>query len=436
MIHRLTAGAVARAGGLVSDSLLRNGILMMLSGCANLAAGFVFFYFASHYWPAHDVGISASVVSAMLLASTFADIGLGTTLIQELAKQRTDNEWSSVLNTFLAAGVCTASLAGIATVFLLQLAVPATSSLVGSVEGEFVVVAGVVLFTVSGLVGAAYIAQRRAEMSLMFSLAWQLLRISLLLVLARTVAGPIGIAVSSVAAAAVTVPIALVLGVTVVRRGYTRTQRGNLRLLRDARGSFSGHYLINLTGAVPLVLIPLMIASRRSPTEAAYYYAAWAVAGSLCSIAGAVAASLFVEGAHTVGTLPRLIRRSAIITISLLLPAMAIAVPVGPHVLALFGTQYAQHGEALFLILVLSAPAQAAITLYISSLRVVGQLRRAAALYTGTGAVAMIGAWVLLPSVGIDGTGISWLGAQTLGAGFAVVAWLRSRARPQFAATE
>jgi len=116
-----------------------------------------------------------------------------------------------------------------------------------------------------------------------------------------------------------------------------------------------------------------------------------------------------------------------VVTYGLLFPAMVVAAALGHTALGLFGEQYAVHGTDLFYILLVSAIPQAATTIYVASLRVEGRLRQTAALYVGTGCIAIVLAWALLPSLGVEATGVAWLVSQCFGAAVAGSAWIRRR---------
>ncbi|HEY1479225.1 MAG TPA: oligosaccharide flippase family protein [Gaiellales bacterium] len=410
------------------DSLLRNSVWILATAATNLVTGFTFVFIMARNWSPHEVGVSASVLSAMTLASLIADVGVGATLVQMLPRQKSDAAWSSLLNTFLAVGACAGLVTGVLCVLVTRLAVPATASLIDSPLGVATVVSGVTLFAVGGLVLSTYIAERRAEIMLLQSIVYSALRLVLLVALAHLTNRGIGIAGSTILASIVTVPLGLLVLVPRVRPGHRRLRRGSVQAAKDVRSTFGGHYLINLAGAAPVLLMPLIVASRLSASDAAFYYAAWAVGGALFSIAGAVASSLFAEGSHDAAALPRLVRRSAIVTICMLVPAMVVSAALGDTVLQFFGSNYAHRGLGMFLLVVVSALPQAATTIYVSVLRVAGRLRRAVYLYLGTGSVAMVGAWILLPHLGVSAAGLAWLGGQLLGASLAGIAWVRSRA--------
>jgi O-antigen/teichoic acid export membrane protein len=411
------------------DSLVRNSVWILATSATNLIAGFGFVFIVTRNWEPHQVGVSASVLSGMGLAALIADLGVGATLIQTLPRQATDAAWSTLLNTFLSVGACAGLVAGVGAALVIRLVVPATAPLIDSPEGILLVVLGVPSFVVGSLVVTSFVAARRSEVMLLQTVLSTALRLSLVLLLAHSTDRAIGIAASTILTSFVMAPLGLLVLVPYVRRGHRRLQRASLRSAREARGMFAGHYLINLAGAGPVILMPLLVAARLSASDAAFYYAAWAVGAALFSISGSVASSLFAEGSHDSAALPRLVRRSAVVTICVLTPAMGVSALLGDRILHLFGSDYAHRGLGVFLLVVGSAIPQAMTTIYVSVLRVAGHLTQAVCLYVAIGTVAMTGAWFLLPGLGVTGAGVAWLGGQTLGAFAACVAWARARTR-------
>lgn len=421
-----------------SDSLVRNSVWILATSVTNLLTGFAFVFIVTRHWAPHQVGLSASVLSGMGLAALIADLGVAATLIQTLPRQTSDAAWSSMLNTFLSVGACAGLVAGVGAALATRIAVPATRSVIDAPVGLLLVVAGVPFFVLGSLIVTSFVAERRSETMLVQTLLSSALRLSLVLLLAGATDRATGLAASTIITSFVMVPLGLFLLVPRVRRGHRRLQRASLRTAREARSMFAGHYLINLAGAGPVILMPLLVAARLSASDAAYYYAAWAVGGALFSISGSVASSLFAEGSHATAALPRLLRRSAVITICLLTPAMAVSALLGDRILRLFGSDYAHHGVGLFLLVVGSAIPQAATTIHVSALRVAGRLTQAVYLYVATGTVALAGAWILLPGMGVTGAGVAWFAGQSLGACVAGASWLRSanRRRDRLAPSE
>jgi Na+-driven multidrug efflux pump len=87
----------------------------------------------------------------------------------------------------------------------------------------------------------------------------------------------------------------------------------------------------------------------------------------------------------------------------------------------------------LLRLLVLSAVPDGVTNVYAAVLRVQGRFRMVAVLNVGIAVVALLGAWVLLPQLGIIGAGWAWIGAQLAGCLF-VAADLLAQRRPATAA--
>ena len=60
----------------------------------------------------------------MTLASTIANLGIGSTLIQTLPHRESGHDWSLTLNAGLAIGILAGFLAGVAVVVVLPLLSP------------------------------------------------------------------------------------------------------------------------------------------------------------------------------------------------------------------------------------------------------------------------------------------------------------------------
>jgi O-antigen/teichoic acid export membrane protein len=104
----------------------------------------------------------------------------------------------------------------------------------------------------------------------------------------------------------------------------------------------------------------------------------------------------------------------------------------GTEIMRLFGREYAGPTVTLLRLLVISAVPDAVTNVYAAVLRVQGRFRMAAVLNVGIAALAMGGAWVLLPAHGISGAGWAWIGAQAAGC-VLVAADLLVQSRPAVA---
>src|SRR5947209_13850301 len=93
-----------------SDSLLRNSIYIMGSTVATSAIGYLYWVVAAHIYSVYEVGLASAFISAMTLTSTFANLGLGSALVQMLPRRETGYAWSLTLNVCITMCILTSLL--------------------------------------------------------------------------------------------------------------------------------------------------------------------------------------------------------------------------------------------------------------------------------------------------------------------------------------
>jgi O-antigen/teichoic acid export membrane protein len=93
----------------------------------------------------------------------------------------------------------------------------------------------------------------------------------------------------------------------------------------------------------------------------------------------------------------------------------------GKLLLSLFGSAYAANGTHLLWILAIAAIPDAITNIYAPVLRVRQRLLAAGAMTMGMALTALIGAWIVAPTLRLDGIGLVWLASQSLGSVW--VAW-------------
>jgi O-antigen/teichoic acid export membrane protein len=140
------------------------------------------------------------------------------------------------------------------------------------------------------------------------------------------------------------------------------------------------------------------------------------VGGIFFIVSPSVATALFAEGVRVRSDLRRVVAKALCVICVILVPAMLVMIAVGRLVLGLFGTSYANAGYGLLVVLAISALPDAVSNVAVAVLRVTHRLGYSAALNIGIFVVSLVGAWLLMPTLGILGVGVTWLGAQTLGA--------------------
>jgi O-antigen/teichoic acid export membrane protein len=412
-----------------SDSLLRNTIYIMGTGVTTAGFGYLYWIVAAHTYSTYDVGLGAALISAMSLASTLANLGIGSTLVQTLPRREAGHAWSLTLNAGLATGI----LAGLLTGVIVVVALPLFSHQFAIVERNadyaFAFVVGVPLMTVSVLLDQAFVAERAANNMLVRNATVAVLKVPLMVlpVVLLAQVGALGILLSWVVAIGVVLIGGLLLLLPRLGRAYCLAARGIVGQVRSMLSSFVGHHFINLGGELSQYLLSVFVAVRLSPTDNAYFYTTGRLGSFFFMVSSAVAVSLFAEGSHAADDLPRKVRASAAISGMLLGPAMLVCFLGGRYILLGFGPSYAQHGLALLMIYAASAVPDAITNIYVSVLRVQRRLRFAALLQLSMAALTWALAWIWLPVLGIAGVGWAWLIAQVAGSLVAGVDVIRIR---------
>ena len=396
------------------DSLLRNSVCIMGITLVTSGLGYLYWIAAAHLYSAEAIGLAAAVISAMSLTASVASVGIGHALVQVLPQRRSGHEWSLTLNAGLVACILVSLLAGIGAAAIMRFLLHITF---GGQDSIFllVFVLSVPIWSLSTLVDQTFIAERVAGKALVRNSTFAALKIPLL-VLPFLLAKANALAIFGTWTLSTTA--SLILGIFLVPRigrNYLLELRDIARHAWAMLSAFVGQHLIGLGGIAPLYLLPVLVTVRLSAVDNAYFYPTLMTGGLFFMISTAVSMSLFAEGATAPNSMASKIRSSTLIIASLMSVAM-LAVFIGRHfILSLFGASYAQHGELLLTILIVSAIPDAITNIYVAWLRVRRPLRYAAMLSLGMAFLTLALAWILLPVQGIAGAAWGWLLAEIAG---------------------
>ena len=374
----------------------------------------MFWSIAAHFYSAKSVGLAAAVISAMLVTSLVCTVGADAVVIAVLPSRTDHVEWSLTLNAALLAAGCTSLLGGALVAALLPNLGHDFTTL--STWYALLFVVGTVTWTISTVLDYAFIAERRARFMFFRNGLMSLGKFALLIVFGVAAgATSAAIVVPWVVASVVSVGIAFAMMIPRLGRGYTIAYKGVVAHIRQLLRSLAGNHIINLSGALPPLLLPVLVATRLSSTSNAYFYATWMVGSVFFVVSPAVSSALFAEGSYARNALASRTRSAARLICALLVPIALGYLLFGRLVLSLFGPAYARQGWSVLLVLLVSAVPDAITNIYVAVMRVSGRLRSAALLNIGIAAVAIGLAWILLPGLGIKGAAVAWLIAQVAG---------------------
>jgi O-antigen/teichoic acid export membrane protein len=439
-----------------SDSLVRNSLYLMASTLVTAGLGYVFWVVAAHAFTHQEVGISSAVISLCSTVALLTYLGSSALLIERLPAAEHSPEWTAVLVRVcsVTAGVTAAATA---IVVPLLLASQSYRLFFSSALPVVVAVAGATAWTLVNLLGAAFIAARRAGRLLSIQTLISTAKILFVLPLAAAGAGAMGLVGAWAASAVLGLGVGAVWLVPRMRLGRQPGRRPPRRaaaaadsrvhrnqpprhrraLALPSAGSVRhllGQHLTSVGGAVTPLLLPVLVVLRLGVTQNAYFYITWMLGAAFFMVSPSVAQAVFAEGVRAHSDLRTVVAKALRVIAVLLAPPIVIMIVGGRFVLGLFGASYAAAGYGLLVLLAVSALPDAVSNIAVVVCRVTQRLGYSTALNLSILVMTLAGAWVLMPPLGIAGVGVAWLGAQTVGAIASLPAYARIRRQVALAA--
>jgi O-antigen/teichoic acid export membrane protein len=433
-----------------SDSLVRNSLYLMASTVVTAGLGYVFWAVAAHAFTRREVGIAAAVISLCSTSALLTYLGASAMLIERLPASERSSRWTTTLvRTCLA----TAGATAVAT----AVAVPVLMSshdyrvFFSSAPPILVAVAGATAWTLVNLLGAAFISARRAGRFLSIQTWVSASKLLFMLPLAAIGAGAAGLVGAWAAGAVLGVAVGIVWLVPRMRLGRQPSHRPRQRAAVPADGRPSAdvrrrhrrrssalpdaaylrrllaQHLTSVGGAVTPLLLPVLVVFRLGVTPNAYFYITWMMGAVFFMVSPAVAYAVFAEGARARSDLRSVVAKALRVIAVIMLPAMAVMIVGGRFILGLFGASYAAAGYGLLILMAISALPDAVSNVAVAVFRVTHRLGYSAALNLGMFVMTLVGAWFLMPILGIAGVGVAWLGSQIVGAIASLPGYLQIR---------
>jgi O-antigen/teichoic acid export membrane protein len=439
-----------------SDSLVRNSLYLMASTVTTAGLGYVFWIVAAHAFTSQEVGIGSATISVCSTVALLTYLGSSATLIERLPTRERSSEWTIVL---VRVCLVTAGVTAVAT----AAAVPVLRTSVhyrlffSSALPIILAMAGAAAWTVVNLLGASFIAARRAGRLLSIQTLISVAKLLLILPLAAAGIGATGLVEAWVASSVLGLAVGvawLVPGMRLGRQPQSRSRRHadgppglrprQYRQPRHRRVSalpsaksvwhLLGQHLTSVGGAVTPLVLPILVVIRLGVTQNAYFYITWMMGAAFFMVSPAVAQAVFAEGVRARADLRTVVGKALRVIAVLLAPAMLIMIVCGRFILGLFGASYAVAGYVLLVLLAVSALPDAVSNVAVVVCRVTQRLGYSTALNLGILVTTLVCAWFLMPPLGIAGAGLAWLGAQTIGAIASLPALARMRKPAIFSA--
>jgi O-antigen/teichoic acid export membrane protein len=388
-----------------------NGLALIGAKVIPMGLGFAFWVLAARLFTPREVGLAAGVVSAMMLCSQLALLGVGSAFITHFpGLQRRPGALLDTSLTFVAGlGVVWGAVFLIFAVWAFrQLDVVAAHPLFA-----LLFVIACVTGTLGILLDQVATALRRGDQAL--------IRNVLCAVVSVAVLAGLALAGAPHRAETIFMPWTLaglaagVVGLAQLRRalrGYRPRAAVDRRLVRQLVRAGVPNYVLTLAERTPGLILPVIVAELLSPDANATWYAAWMMAWVVYIVPIQVGMTIFAEVAHDPVSFRRAVRQGVLC--SLAVGAFGALVLGGGAQLALsiLGSDYAREGVEPLRILLLGVLPLTFVQAHFSSCRARRELGEA--IVTGwLNAVSSVAvAAVAGVTHGLVGMAIAWVAVQ------------------------
>ena len=408
-----------------TDSLVRNSLYLLFSTGLKALFSVVFWIIAARSFTTDETGSATSLLSATAFVSLLALLGLDTSFIRYLpgAKNR---------QSLITGGLTVATIFALALSTLYVLAVPTIAPRLAFIERSLPLAIGVILFTtaasVNTLTDSIFIGSHKSGyIALTDGAIAGIVKIGALAFFIGS--GAFGLyAASSTGLVATTLASILLIAIPL---GWRPRFRDSLNALRPLARFSGANYAVELLAIVPQAVIPIIMLDRLGPSDAAYYFVAYQVAGLTYPTIFAIQSTMLAEGGRAHANLGILMKRSARLMLMISMPVVLVVILGGHWILLIFGPKYSAHGTLALIVLMATSLPMAAYSLIYTAIRLVGRLQvlvSSSVLF----AAALCGlAWLLAPR-GLVAATAAWplsIALASLPGGVSLLLWRPSSAR-------
>lgn len=379
-----------------------------------MSVGFLTWLAAARLYPASQVGIAASAISAMMLCGVVGILGIDMALVVLFPEHR--DRPARLINTaitiaMIASCVCALVFVGIAAAGLRALHVLGSNPVDTAL---FVVLT--VLCGAWWMMDQTSVALRHSGQVLVRALVDGTLTITGVAVLGAVGPKTAGSILAAWVAAAV---VALSMGYAQINRAvgdYKFRPRMSRKLSRQLIRIGLPNSALTAADMAPGLILPIVAAAALSTRAAAYWYAAWMMAFAAYQISWSFGLHLFAEIAGDEAEIGRHSRQSLRSGLAVSAAATVVLVSVGPLVLRILGSAYASHGTNALRLAALAAIPMCVVKSYLFACRALNRLTEGTLAASLTGALALGLAIPGAYAFGLSGIAGAWLATQVLGA--------------------
>jgi O-antigen/teichoic acid export membrane protein len=422
-------GPLALLAGLrreLSVPLYRNAYALMANTAGNSILGLLYWVLAARTFPDAAVGRGNALISLMMLVSTFTQLNWSGALIRFLPRAGRSARQMLLMAYLMATGL--AAVAAAAVMAYCHFARAPDDPLYVSAGVAVWFVVATVAWSVFNLQDAALTGMRSAVWVPLENGVYGLVKLVLLVVVARTSLSDGVFASWTIPVIALLVPVNLLLFRRILPRHATAEPDapppGRRVLARYMAGDYAAQAFTQLSST----FLPVLVVSLLGAAQGAYYLPAQTAFAAMGMLATAITSSLVVEAARDEQATHRLARAMLRRICVLVLPAGAFVGLAAPWLLELFGSQYRAGATTVLQLMMLSLLPRVPVALYVTKCRLDNRTGTLALLQFTQAALVIGGTAVFAPTAGLVAVGWSVLAAEVvpaLAVARPVARWLR-----------
>ncbi|MEA3253892.1 MAG: oligosaccharide flippase family protein [Chloroflexota bacterium] len=391
--------------------LYKNAYYLMANTVTTSLLGFVFWMVVAKFYNPADVGLASALIAATGLLASLSNLGLGFGLIKFLPN--TGEKATRMINSCFTISGLVSVFAALIFLGGLDFWSPALLLIREHPIFLFAFLTFTVVFTLSPLLDQTFIAERSAKFAFIKNVAAGVIKIPIPVMLAAFF-GAFGIFASAGLGVGIAAAVAALWLLPRMERGYRPFPTLQKEVVNDMIHYSLGNYVAQLLWVAPSLVFPLMVVNVLSAEANAHFYIAWMIAGLVMMIPNAISISLFAEGSYNEKELLQNTKKSLVLAILVVLPAVLLVFALGSKVLLLFGETYSRNATTLLRVLVISSFPLSINYLYLSFCRVRRNVKGLIRISAVASCLALGLTYPLIVRVGILGMGIGWTITQSL----------------------
>jgi O-antigen/teichoic acid export membrane protein len=407
---------------LLTTRLFGTTLFLVLNTLVMTLSGFIFWIIVARMYTPEQVGISSTIISAILLIGLLSMAGLNFSMVRFLPSS---NDPVNLINSCIILTLSACMLLTCSFVAGLKILSPSLIFIQESAPALIGFIVFSLFWTLTSISEYIFIARQRSAYVLYKNLIYAALRICFPLGAVLFSYSVFGIVGSWGLAVIIACAVMTVFFLPKVQSNYRPVVSMNSGLLKELIPYASGSYSVSLFSSAPRLLLPLVVLNVAGASDNAYFFIAWSLAELTFAIPVSTSLSLFSLGSNSQHTLQKDIVKSLKLTSLFIVPAALIFVLAGHWVLLIFGRVYATQSLLLLQILAVSSLPTAVNYIYSAILRITNKLPELIIIRGAIAIMILVAAYYLVPVYGIVVIGIIWLGIQTVVAIYSIISLRR-----------